>query len=42
MKSIIDPSLFDIALSGEVIRFFSYDPQAELTKRKIIDFVPGK
>lgn len=42
MESVEYPPFFNIAFSREVARFFSYDPQAKLRKRKVIDFVPGK
>jgi hypothetical protein len=42
MKSVIDPPFFDIAFPREVSRFLYYNPQTELLKREVIDFVPGK
>jgi hypothetical protein len=42
VKSVANPLLFDITLPGEVISFFSDDPQTELSKREVIDFIAGK
>ena len=42
MKSIGNPLFFDVTLSQEIIPFFSYDPQSELSKREVIDLILGE
>jgi hypothetical protein len=42
MESVMYPPFFNVTFSREVSPFFSDDPQAELMKRKVIGFVPGK
>jgi len=41
-KSVANPPFFDITLPREVVPFFSDNPQTELSKRGVIDFVPGE
>ena len=42
MKPVIDLPFLDVTFPRKVSRFFYDDPQTELPKREVVDFVPGK
>jgi hypothetical protein len=42
MKPIIDLPFLDVTFPRKVSRFLYDDPQTELPKREVVDFVPGK
>jgi hypothetical protein len=42
IKSVANPLFFDVTFLREVVPFFCDDPQTELLKREVIDFILGK
>jgi hypothetical protein len=38
-KSVVNPPFFGVTLPREIVPFFSDNPQTELSKREVIDFI---